>query len=153
MRFGIAPVASCALCACTHAPALVSWHDVELGHRTCGPSAEIDVALDRSCTVVVRENREPDHRTALDRKRCEAIFDLAARRSHRATPACTVPQPFMAGVAITLDNNSVVRACWDDPLAAQLAALATEITPNWRRGDGMPQGCDVRAIFTPTPSP
>jgi hypothetical protein len=139
-----AVLTSCA--ACAGSPAQVSWHDIELGHHTCGPSAEIELTLDRSCTLVVRENRAPLRSVAVDRKRCNEVLEMAAHR-HSKTD-CSEPQPFIAYVDITMESGSVAHACWNDPLAARFSALADELAPSWRRGAGMPTDCSVRAAYS-----
>jgi len=121
-------------------PTRLAWSDIELGHP-CGPRAKIELALDRSCTLAYAANREPVRHAALDRARCDRIFAMAAHRGSEH-PSCTVPQPFDAGVTITIDRTHARYACWDDPLASQLAELATQLVPDWRDGRGMSQQCD-----------
>ena len=126
--------------ACAHQPLRVAWSDIELGHHTCGPRAELELVLDRTCTLVVKANRETPRRTSIAAADCHAVLAMAANpRSHSP---CTVPQPFIAGVAITLDDGHTAYACWNEPLAARMAAIGDKLAPDWRRGAGVPETCD-----------
>jgi len=134
-------LASLLVSGCAHRPARVAWQDIELGHGTCGPRATLEVVLDRTCTLVVTANRETPRHTPISAGDCDALLALAADRA-ALSPACTVPQPFIAGVAITLDDGRMAHACWDDALATRMAALGEKVAPDWRRGMGMRRACD-----------
>jgi hypothetical protein len=136
-------VASFLASACAHHPSRVAWSDIELGFRTCGARAQLEAVLDRACTLTVTANRTAPRTTTIAPADCRAVLSLAANRASRSQPPpCSVPQPFIAGVAITLDNGRTADACWNDALASQMAALAEKLAPDWRRGVQPPSSCD-----------
>jgi hypothetical protein len=153
-----AVLASMVLSGCAHHAAQVAWSRIELGHGSCGARAEVELVLDHACAATVTANGTQARRAPLDAADCQAVLAMAAHRAAHAPPACTAPQPFIAGVAITLDDGRMAYACWDDPLASRMAALADELAPDWRRGYAAQGSCDFRGdpiegdVVAPTPT-
>jgi hypothetical protein len=141
-----AVIAYMLLAGCAHQPphpAKVAWSYVALAHGQCDTRAQIEVALDRTCALVVTANGEPPRPASIDAADCRALLDLADRSASGAQRSCTTPQPFMAGVGITLDDGHTASLCWDDPLASRLAALGDKAAPDWRHRAPAPTNCDA----------
>lgn len=127
---------------CVHPkPTRVGWNEVVLGHDSCGPRARIELVLHRSCVLTITSNAAAPRRASLERAACDELFATAAREKLEPRPHCTDPQPFIAGVSVTLDDARTVYGCWDDPLATRMKRVADRVAPGWERGEKMHGGC------------